>query len=100
MAEGFRYVLNVLSDQLDRATMRGSSRPQFLPTVTPVRKLFFDNPDTDYDTAMIRGDRSYRIRGHRGTPTYLAFCVYSGNIAEGRAHPRREPIRRGPGLRT
>jgi hypothetical protein len=83
VAEGFGYVLAVVGDQLDRAAMRASSRPVFLPGITPVRKLFFDNPDTDYDTALIRGDRSYRIRGRRGTAAYLAFCVYSGNVTRG-----------------
>lgn len=78
VAEGFRYVLNVLGDQLDRATLSDSGHPVFLPGITPVRKLFFDNPDTDYDTALITGDRTYRISGFRGTATYLAFCVYSG----------------------
>lgn len=83
VAEGFRYVLHVLSDQLDRAALRDTAHPLFLPGVTPVRKLFFDNPDTDYDTALIRGDRTYRIAGQRGRATYLAFCVYSGRVADG-----------------
>jgi hypothetical protein len=81
--EGYRYILAVLAEQLDRMALRGSAHPLFLPGVTPVRKLFFDNPDTDYDTALITGTRTYRIHGHRGTPTYLAFCVYSGNMAKG-----------------
>jgi len=83
VAEGYRYVLDLLADQLGRSALRASDHPLFLPGVTPVRKLFFDNPDTDYDTAFIRGDRTYRIRGHRGTPTYLAFCAYAGNPARG-----------------
>jgi hypothetical protein len=84
VAEGFRYVLNVLGDQLDREALRDSSQPLFLPGITPVRKLFFDNPDTDYDTASITGDRTYRITGTRGTATYLAFCAYSGGPDETR----------------
>jgi uncharacterized protein DUF1214 len=80
VVEGFRYVLNLLGDQLDRSTLRDSGHPVFLPGVTPVRKLFFDNPDTDYDTAFIMGDRTYRIVGTRGTATYLAFCAYSGGL--------------------
>ncbi len=83
VAEGFHYVLNVLGHQLDRAAMSGSAHPLFLPGVPPVRKLFFDNPDTDYHVARIDGLRSYRIRGHRGTATYLAFCVYAGSPAKG-----------------
>jgi hypothetical protein len=83
VAEGFRYVLHVLADQLDRAALRDSRQPLFLPGITPVRKLFFDNPDTVYDTAHLRGNRSYRIRGQRGGVTYLAFCVYAGRVNRG-----------------
>jgi hypothetical protein len=84
VAEGFRYVLNVLGDQLDRETLRDSTQPLFLPGITPVRKLFFDNPDADYDTALVTGNRTYRITGTRGTATYLAFCAYSGGPDETR----------------
>ncbi|HEY8527267.1 MAG TPA: DUF1214 domain-containing protein [Acidimicrobiales bacterium] len=83
VAEGYRYVLDLLADQLDRAALRDSGRPLFLPGVTPVRKLFFDNPDAAYDTALITGDRTYRITGTRGTVTYLSFCVYAGGPVEG-----------------
>jgi hypothetical protein len=87
VAEGLRYVLHVFGDQLDRAALRGSVSPVLLPAITPVRKLFFDNPDTDYDTASIDSRREYRIRGTRGTSTYFAVCVYAGD-------PRRgEPTR-------
>ncbi|GAA4519734.1 MULTISPECIES: DUF1214 domain-containing protein [Nonomuraea] len=84
VAEGFRYVLHVLADQVDRAGTRDSGRPLFLPGVTPVRKLFFDNPDTEYDIALISSRRSYRIRGDRGTVPYLAFCVYGASTGDGR----------------
>ncbi len=47
--------------------------------VTPLRKLFFDNPDTDYDAVAVTSRQRYRIRGRRGTEAYLAFCVYSGD---------------------
>ena len=83
LAEGFRYILHVLGDQLDRTTMRDSSHPLFLPGVTPLRNLLFDNPDTDYDTALISSDRSYRVTGVRGDVTYLAFCVYAGGTRSG-----------------
>ncbi|MFF5260558.1 DUF1214 domain-containing protein [Actinomadura viridis] len=77
VAEGFGYVLTALADQFDRSALRGSRSPVFLPAVTPVRKLFFDNPDTDYDIAVLDGSTGYRIRGNRGGSTYLSFCVYS-----------------------
>lgn len=79
IAEGYRYVLHLLADQLDRSALRASNHPLFLPAVSPTRKLLFDNPDAHYDVAAIRGDRRYRITGRRGDVTYLAFCVYAGD---------------------
>ncbi|MEU8118331.1 DUF1254 domain-containing protein [Spirillospora sp. NPDC049024] len=83
VAEGFGYLLNVLTDQFERASLRRSRHPVFLPGVTPVRKFFFDNPDTDYDIAVLGGASRYRIRGNRGTSAYLAFCVYSAMGRDG-----------------
>jgi hypothetical protein len=78
--EGFRYVLHVLGNQVDRWTARESAHPRFSPAATAgSRKLFFDNPDTDYETVAVSSRRRYRIRGRRGTEAYLAFCVYSGD---------------------
>jgi hypothetical protein len=85
VAEGLRYVLHALGDQLDRAALRDSASPVLLPAITPVRKLFFDNPDTDYDTALIRGDHDYRIHGTRGTSAYFAICAYAGDPRRGQA---------------
>ncbi|MES9538863.1 DUF1254 domain-containing protein [Actinomadura sp. NPDC000600] len=83
VAEGFGYLLNVLTDQFERASLRRSRHPVFLPGITPVRKFFFDNPDTDYDIAVLGGASRYRIRGNRGTSAYLAFCVYSAMGRDG-----------------
>ncbi|WP_168221206.1 DUF1254 domain-containing protein [Actinomadura sp. WMMA1423] len=83
VAEGFGFLLNVLTDQFERAALRRSRHPVFLPGVTPVRKFFFDNPDTDYDIAVLGGAPRYRIRGNRGTSAYLAFCVYSAMGRDG-----------------
>lgn len=85
VAEGFGYVLDVLSDQVERAAMRRSRRPFFVPAIMPVRKLFFDNPDTSYDLAVLDGDQRYRIRGQLGTSIYLAFSVYSGAMSKGQS---------------
>lgn len=83
VAEGFGFLLNVLTDQFERAALRRSRHPVFLPGVTPVRKFFFDNPDTDYDIAVLGRARRYRIWGNRGTSTYLSFCVYSAMGRDG-----------------
>ena len=36
------------------------------------------NPDGRYLLAMIRGDRTYRVTGKRGTTAYLGFQVLAG----------------------
>ena len=36
------------------------------------------NPDGRYQLAMIRGDRTYRVTGTRGTTAYLGFQVLAG----------------------
>jgi hypothetical protein len=81
--EGLDFVMALLGDRLAHGSTHPTDTPVFIPGVTPTRKLLFDNPDADYDTALLRGDRRYRVRGTRGTSTYLAFCAYSGSIAGG-----------------
>src|SRR5690242_21006522 len=63
--EGLRYVLQVLSE-VDELIVEGDpERPRFSSIVSPARKFLGDNPDALYQQALIRGDRSYRIRGRQ-----------------------------------
>jgi hypothetical protein len=81
-AEGFRYVLRVLSGALDMHLERADpERPALTRMLTPTRKFLGDNPDTDYDYFPVQSDVVYRIRGHRGNVTYIGFCLY--NAREG-----------------
>ncbi|HMJ51859.1 MAG TPA: DUF1214 domain-containing protein [Polyangiaceae bacterium] len=76
-AEGFRYLLRVLSGALDMHLERADpERPALTRMLTPTRKFLGDNPDTDYDYFPVRSDFTYRIRGQRGNVTYLGFCLY------------------------
>ena len=76
-AEGYRHLTRMAAMAFDFIFEKGDpSRPEFSRWITPVRKLLGDCPNTIYDAAWIDPERSYVIRGHRGTPTYLAFCVY------------------------
>jgi hypothetical protein len=76
-AEGFRYLLRVLSGALDMHLERADpERPALTRMLTPTRKFLGDNPDTDYDYFPVRSDGTYRIRGHRGNVTYIGFCLY------------------------
>ena len=83
-AEGFRYLLRVLSGALDMHLERADpERPVLTRMLTPTRKFLGDNPDTDYDYFPVRNDFTYRIRGHRGNVTYLGFCLYDAREGGG-----------------
>ena len=76
-AEGYRYVLRVLSGALDMHLERADPhRPALTRMLTPTRKFLGDNPDTDYDYFPVTSSRTYRIRGRRGDVTYIGFCLY------------------------
>jgi hypothetical protein len=52
--------------------------PWFFSMNTPARLIGGPNPDGEYFLAMIRGSRRYRVRGTRGTSTYLGFQIMAG----------------------
>ncbi len=52
--------------------------PWFFPMYSEARLIGGPNPDGDYQLAMISGARRYRVRGVRGTSTYLGFQVLAG----------------------
>ena len=52
--------------------------PWFFDMCSPTRLVGGPNPDGRYLLAMIRGDRSYRVTGTRGTTAYLGVQVLAG----------------------
>ncbi|MBW2289048.1 MAG: DUF1214 domain-containing protein [Deltaproteobacteria bacterium] len=52
--------------------------PRFYSMATPVRFVGGPNPSGGYYLTMIDGTRGYRIRGIRGTSTYLGFQILAG----------------------
>ncbi|MFY9919543.1 MAG: hypothetical protein WAL26_14235, partial [Mycobacterium sp.] len=52
--------------------------PWFFDMCSPTRLIGGPNPDGRYLLAMIRGDRSYRVTGARGTTAYLGLQVLAG----------------------
>lgn len=52
--------------------------PRLFSMDTPARFVGGPNPDGEYYLAMIDGRRRYRIRGERGTTSYLGFQVLAG----------------------
>ena len=78
LLEGLRMLGRVtalcseLSLDIDHAT------PWFFSMNTEARFVGGPNPDGAYRLAMIDGRRRYRLRGQRGTSTYLGFQVLAG----------------------
>ncbi len=90
-AEGFRYILHMLSAGIDLYLEGDPDHPQFVRIVSPTRKLMGDNPDAIYHFARIRDDRAYRISGKRGDECYLSFTIH-GRPADGRLGATAEPV--------
>lgn len=75
--EGYRHTLRLLHHSLDIFMENADPlRPIFKRAITPTVKYFGDNPDVFYDYAPVEGSQTYRIRGNRGTVTYLGFIIY------------------------
>jgi hypothetical protein len=75
-AEGYHYILQLISLASQLFVEGDPERPRFSSIVSPERKFLGDNPDAIYHQALIRGDRRYRIRGIRDEQTYLSFTVH------------------------
>jgi hypothetical protein len=71
-AEGYRYLTRLVREML-YATVENAD-PDF-PRLRELDlvKIGADNPDNVYLTAAIRGDRTYRITGRRGTIAYFSI---------------------------
>jgi Protein of unknown function (DUF1214) len=79
-AEGYRYVLGLLTMRLQRLLYRtGPEQPAFTRQMDDVLKFGLDNPDgINSKSAEIRDDLSYRIYGRAGGERYVEF-VLSGD---------------------
>lgn len=77
LAEGYRHLTRVFSIATEMLVEKGDpAHPAFTRWMSAHRKMYGDNPGTVYDAAIISGDRSYVISGHRGDHAYLGFCLY------------------------
>lgn len=74
--EGYRYVLQAVSQVSELLVEADPERPRFSSIVSPARKFLGDNPDSIYHQATIRGDRSYRITGRRTGQDYISYTVH------------------------
>ena len=88
-AVGYHYATELLRVALDLYGDTDEDVPRFVPFgshalgyhaggVIAGRVQGGINPDAVYDQAILTGDRSYRIRGRRGSDVYLSFSFSGG----------------------
>jgi hypothetical protein len=76
--EGLRAVARISALCAQLSVEADADSPSFFDMCTPNRMVGGPNPDGNYYLAMIRGDRSYRITGQRGTSAYLGLQILAG----------------------
>ena len=76
--EGLRAVARISALCAQLSVEADADQPSFFDMCTPNRMVGGPNPDGNYYLAMIRGDRSYRISGQRGSSAYLGFQILAG----------------------
>ncbi|MFZ1176411.1 MAG: DUF1214 domain-containing protein, partial [Mycobacterium sp.] len=78
LLEGLRLIARVSSLCSQLSVEADPERPSFFDMCSEHRLVGGPNPDGNYYLAMIRGDRSYRISGSRGTSAYLGLQILAG----------------------
>ena len=78
LLEGLRVLSKVSALCTELSVEADPHRPHFFDMSTDTRMIGGPNPDGRYLLAMIRGDRTYRITGTRGSTAYLGFQVLAG----------------------
>lgn len=83
-ADGYRYLLGLMTQGIrDAMEMGDPERPNFSRIVDPLAKAGAENADNHYLQACVRGDRTYRIRGRRGTSLDFLIEVKEGYMQLG-----------------
>jgi hypothetical protein len=90
--EGLTYTLHLLSEVTELIVEGDPERPRFSSIVSPARKFLGDNPDSLYQQALIRGDRSYKITGRMEEQTYISFTIHGPDPAGGLNGPVQADI--------
>lgn len=87
-AEGYRYLARLARAGLEGFLEDADPRAPVLKRVVhETVKMGADNPDNFYQNASISGAYEYRIRGHRGSVSYLAFGTQAGHYGQGGGMP-------------
>ena len=78
LLEGLRVLGRVTALACEMSLDMDPAAPRLFSMNTPARFVGGPNPDGEYLLGMIDGRRRYRLRGHRGTSTYLGIQVLAG----------------------
>jgi hypothetical protein len=78
LLDGLRVIAKVAGLCSELTVEADTERPRFFDMCSPTRMIGGPNPDGRYLLAMIRGDRTYRVTGTRGSTAYLGFQVLAG----------------------
>jgi hypothetical protein len=84
--EAFSIILRTLAVSTSVVFDPHPLRPSFVRMDTSARNVGGDNPDAEYDIAMIDGDYDYLITGTRNSVTYLGFQILAGKGMVPRRH--------------
>jgi len=86
-AEGYRYLTRLARLALEKLVEHDDpATPRFYRLSHETAKIGCDNPDSFYQNAAVDGAYEYRVRGRRGTVSYLGFGTYYGSYgAPGRS---------------
>jgi len=83
-AEGFRYLSRLTRLALEKYVEHADpATPRFYRLSHETGKIGCDNPDSFYQNATLSGEHEYRIRGRRGTVSYLSLATYYGDYGKG-----------------
>ncbi len=81
-AEGLRYLTRLTRAAFLSIIEGGDADfPRFYRLTSDTLKIGGDNPDNLYLNATIRADRTYVLRGQRGTVSYLSFGTKANRFA-------------------
>lgn len=83
-AEGYRYLSRLARAGLEAFVEYNDPEvPVLRRMVHETAKMGSDNPDNDYQNAVLDPAREYRIVGNRGTVDYLGFGTQAGDYGQG-----------------
>jgi hypothetical protein len=78
LLDGLRVIAKVTALCTELSVEADPERPRFFDMCSDTRMVGGPNPDGRYLLGMIRGDRTYRVTGTRGSTAYLGFQVLAG----------------------